>query len=202
MMKQPKFILIIFLILALSIAAFLFYKESPINEEPLLADTTTDLFTEAMARVIAESTCVQDGETLSSGYYNENSKTWWFDATLSETPSGCNPACVVSEETRTAEINWRCTGLILPPAETAEQIRELFVEKYPAYADTVTVIITNETPNHARGSVDFVPGEAGGIFLATKVGEKWQLVFDGNGQISCDFAEYGFPEEMLTDCAE
>ena len=26
--------------------------------------------------------------------------------------AGCNPACVINVETRTAEINWRCTGLL------------------------------------------------------------------------------------------
>jgi len=67
--------------------------------------------TENEARVIAEKTCIKGGETLSIGYYNENSKTWWYDANLNSTQKGCNPACVVSEETKTAEINWRCTGL-------------------------------------------------------------------------------------------
>ncbi|MFA5954643.1 MAG: hypothetical protein WC817_03860 [Patescibacteria group bacterium] len=67
---------------------------------------------EAEAKDIAEKTCIKGGESLTSGYYNENSKTWWFDANLNATQKGCNPACVVSEETRTAEINWRCTGLV------------------------------------------------------------------------------------------
>ncbi len=68
--------------------------------------------TEAEARLIAEKICVKSGEALGEGMYNPNSKTWWFDANLNSTPEGCNPACVVSEETRDAEINWRCTGLI------------------------------------------------------------------------------------------
>jgi len=68
-------------------------------------------FTESDARVIAEKTCIKGGESLAPGYYNEHSKTWWFDANLNATKSGCNPACVVSEATKTAEINWRCTGL-------------------------------------------------------------------------------------------
>lgn len=70
--------------------------------------------TESQARVIAEKTCIKGGETLKPGYYNPNSKTWWFDANLNATHEGCNPACVVNEETKTAEINWRCTGLKLP----------------------------------------------------------------------------------------
>jgi hypothetical protein len=69
---------------------------------------------EAEARTIAEKSCIKGGEALSAGTYNENSKTWWFDANLNAVREGCNPACVVSEETKTAEINWRCTGLITP----------------------------------------------------------------------------------------
>ena len=67
---------------------------------------------EAEARAIAEKTCIKGGESLSSGKYNKDSKTWWYDANLNTTKPGCNPACVVNEETKTAEINWRCTGLI------------------------------------------------------------------------------------------
>ncbi len=70
--------------------------------------------TEAEARVIAEETCIKGGESLSAGTYNDNSKTWWYDANLNATRAGCNPACVVSVETKTAEINWRCTGAIKP----------------------------------------------------------------------------------------
>jgi hypothetical protein len=66
------------------------------------------------ARKIAEGSCIKGGEALSAGYYNENSKTWWFDANLNATRPGCSPACVVSEETKNVEINWRCTGLIAP----------------------------------------------------------------------------------------
>jgi hypothetical protein len=73
-----------------------------------------NVLTEAQARTIAEASCVKGGEALSDGSYNFNSKTWWFDANLNSVREGCNPACVVSEETKTAEINWRCTGLLSP----------------------------------------------------------------------------------------
>lgn len=69
------------------------------------------LLSEAEARAIAEKSCIKGGEVLSVGIYNENSKTWWYRANLNATREGCNPACVVSEKTKTAEINWRCTGL-------------------------------------------------------------------------------------------
>ncbi len=79
--------------------------------------TKIQVFSESDARAIAEKSCVKGGEALSAGTYNENSKTWWFDANLNATKPGCNPACVVFEETKTTEINWRCTGAV-PPKET------------------------------------------------------------------------------------
>lgn len=72
------------------------------------------IITEAQARAIAEASCIKGGEALTGGTYNEGTKAWWFDANLNATKEGCNPACVVNELTKTAEINWRCTGLIVP----------------------------------------------------------------------------------------
>ncbi len=82
--------------------------------------TDDSLLSETEARTIAERSCIKGGEALSSGMYNENSKTWWYDANLNATKPGCNPACVVNEETKTAEINWRCTGLKMPVACTMD----------------------------------------------------------------------------------
>ncbi|MDD5109664.1 MAG: hypothetical protein PHI63_00425 [Patescibacteria group bacterium] len=265
--------------------------------------------TETEAKAIAEATCIKGGESLAPGYYNGSSKTWWFDANLNATRKGCNPACVVGEDTKTAEINWRCTGLnpsddgtvktctpeqrkaevctteydpvcaivqiqcikapcnpieetfgnaceacrntlvqsyvagacagdaekncsptcpaysppvpgwcndgeIVPPVQdecgcygpprcsrASAEIKKLLVAKYPKYAATLTVTIGKETDNHARGSVGFEKGAPGGNFLAAKVDGKWQIVFDGNGGIPCSLSEYGFPPEMLSDCA-
>ncbi|MBU0706118.1 hypothetical protein KJ657_04645 [Patescibacteria group bacterium] len=79
---------------------------------PTSVQVVGSVLTESEAKQIAESECIKGGETLESGFYNENSKTWWFDANLNTVKEGCNPACVVSEDGST-EINWRCTGLRL-----------------------------------------------------------------------------------------
>jgi hypothetical protein len=84
------------------------------NCEFAICPQVNSLLSEAEARVIAEKTCIKGSEALSAGMYNSNSKTWWFDANLNATRPGCNPACVVGEETKMAEINWRCTGAIVP----------------------------------------------------------------------------------------
>jgi hypothetical protein len=43
-------------------------------------------------------------------FCNEGTGTYWINLNL--TKEGCNPACVINLETKEAEINWRCTGLI------------------------------------------------------------------------------------------
>lgn len=89
------------------------------SQQPKGEIAPQSLISEDEARSIAENSCIKGGDALSSGgMYNENSKTWWFDANLNATQEGCNPACVVSEETKTAEINWRCTGVIPPKTES------------------------------------------------------------------------------------
>ena len=69
-----------------------------------------------VAKIIAEdSECTEKGDLTDNYMYNENSKTWWIDLEMKDEFKFdyCNPACVVNEETKTAEINWRCTGAII-----------------------------------------------------------------------------------------
>jgi len=80
--------------------------------EPSVDPGLPSVMTESEAKAIAESSCIKGGEALGIGVYNEITKTWWFDANLNTAKKGCNPACVVSEAAKNAEINWRCTGAI------------------------------------------------------------------------------------------
>jgi len=51
------------------------------------------------------------GDRLKESYMcNEFTGTYWIDLNIEK--EECNPACVINLETREAEINWRCTGLI------------------------------------------------------------------------------------------
>ena len=112
-MKKSILISVI-LITVMVVIGFIYSNNQRNNIPETIVPEAKSSTGESAAQLIAEKTCVKDGESLAPGYYNENSKTWWFDAALKTAPEGCNPACVVSEETKTAEINWRCTGLILP----------------------------------------------------------------------------------------
>jgi len=59
---------------------------------------------------IALDSC-HEGTVSDQGFFNPNSRTWWFD--IAADKPGCSPACVVAED-GSAEVNWRCTGLIVP----------------------------------------------------------------------------------------
>ena len=68
--------------------------------------------------IAQNSECTEKGSLTENYMYNENTQTWWIDLEMKEEfkKEICNPACVVNEVTKTAEINWRCTGA-LPPTE-------------------------------------------------------------------------------------
>jgi hypothetical protein len=87
----------------------------PLQPSPL---PVTEVMSVEQARDIAEqSSCMDEGPLTGDGFYNENSRTWWFDLDVEK--EGCNPACVVNVVDKTTEVNWRCTGA-LPPEEDAD----------------------------------------------------------------------------------
>jgi hypothetical protein len=67
--------------------------------------------TEAL-HIASEGICTQNASLTDRHFCNENSGTWWIDLELNEPEQGCNPACVVFVQSRSSEINWRCTGLV------------------------------------------------------------------------------------------
>lgn len=122
------------MILLLIGVSFLFFgcAQKPPAEEGLTLDE---------ARAIAlESPCTDEGGLTGTYVYNENTATWWFDMDVEK--EGCAPACVVDEETETAGINWRCTGLIVPEEEEQEQP----TEEQETVEETTEEEITEETP--------------------------------------------------------
>jgi len=79
---------------------------------PCPTETVEGEMTLEEAIMIAEaSDCVTDGNLTDQTMYNNVTKTWWIDLDIEQ--EGCNPACVIGAD-GTAEINWRCTGLITP----------------------------------------------------------------------------------------
>ena len=64
---------------------------------------------ESDVRAIAQAGCGNTGNLTGNMTYNNNSRTYWID--LDTIKPGCSPACVVYEDNKRTEVNWRCTGL-------------------------------------------------------------------------------------------
>jgi len=75
---------------------------------------SNELSLEEARKIAEESECIEKGNLTDSSFYNNYTKTWWINLEMKEEfeLDYCNPACVVNEKTKTAEINWRCTGAI------------------------------------------------------------------------------------------
>ncbi len=81
------------------------------------------------------------------------------------------------------------------------EVQRILADKYQKVPSEVSVTVIKSDGSHAAGSVMFGqggPGE-GGMFLAVKTGDKWEVVYDGNGSIDCTKMrqEYQFSDEML-----
>ena len=79
------------------------------TEDNCVEEGTGNILTLFDAKEIAiNSEC---GDNLKETFVcNEVTGTYWIDLDLEK--EGCSPACVVDIENRTANINWRCTGLL------------------------------------------------------------------------------------------
>jgi len=65
--------------------------------------------------IAINSECVDENALTDKAFCNQDTGTWWIDLEMEEPEDKpfCNPACVINVETKQAEINWRCTGLIV-----------------------------------------------------------------------------------------
>ena len=81
------------------------------------ADTCALMSYEDAKTIALAGECGQTGGLRETHFCNEGTKTWWIDMDIQK--PGCNPACVVNVETKTSEINWRCTGLMVPDGAIA-----------------------------------------------------------------------------------
>lgn len=86
-------------------------------------------------------------------------------------------------------------------ASVSEEIQYMLADKYGRPVDEVNITIQKQETDYVSGEVQFGaggPGE-GGLFLARKTGNLWELAYDGNGSIDCEKmrSEYGFPDSIL-----
>lgn len=84
-----------------------------------------------------------------------------------------------------------------------QEIQYLFAEKYNKDISEINIVIKQEVEDYIEGNVSFLPGESenSGIFLATKIDNKWNIIHDGQGAYACLLVDsYNFPPEMVSDC--
>jgi hypothetical protein len=84
-------------------------------------DTGAKLSYQEAVQIAQDSDCLGQGQLKETRFCNQDTGTWWIDLDVDK--PGCNPACVVSVSEKTAEVNWRCTGLLppTPPVDEAAQ---------------------------------------------------------------------------------
>lgn len=82
-----------------------------------------------------------------------------------------------------------------------QEIQSLLAEKYKKPIEQVKITISEQIGDYVSGGIKFSadPQTAGGMFLAAKINNKWQVVYDGNGSVDCLKLrqEYKFPDEIL-----
>jgi hypothetical protein len=129
-MKKFLIILIIIILVILGVWYFTAQKESTSpeqsaeTEEPeekipepsegdCVAESGKSMGIVEASEIALESECADQGILGDTESCNSNTGTWWINLKPYTEKEGCNPACVIDIETKAAEINWRCTGLIV-----------------------------------------------------------------------------------------
>lgn len=86
--------------------------ENDTKSETCVAATGESMNLSEALRIANASKCVEEGILTANHQCNNDTGTWWIDLDPFTKKEGCNPACVVNVATKTAEINWRCTGAL------------------------------------------------------------------------------------------
>lgn len=79
-------------------------------EECTDSETGNSMTYQEAVQIAENSECGDEGGLKGTYMCNDVTGTWWIDLDIEK--EGCSPACVVNVNDKTAEINWRCTGLL------------------------------------------------------------------------------------------
>ena len=71
---------------------------------------------EDLAEFAKDSECIEKGELTENYAFNPETRTWWINMKMKPEfeKEGCSPACVIYEDEDKIELNWRCTGVVVP----------------------------------------------------------------------------------------
>ena len=98
---------------------------------------------------------------------------------------------------------------VLSPTPTVDEteslktvIKQLLIQEHGSSANGLIITVSKMTGDYAKGGASEQGG--GGIWLAAKINNQWQLVFDGNGVPDCQNikANYKFPADILTNICD
>jgi hypothetical protein len=84
--------------------------EEPCQNEtvPYQNITKTKLSADDAIAVAKASDCIKEGNLTGRPMYEEHTRKWWI--TMDRVRLGCKATCAVSEENKTAKVEWRCGG--------------------------------------------------------------------------------------------
>ena len=110
--------------------------------------------------------------------------------------------CIGSAGYSWCEAKQKCLRIFEEDCLAEEKIKSLLAQKYNKQISEVFLRIDKENAKYAAGGVSFGENaKEGGAFLAAKINDEWELVYDGNGSIDCAAIKqnYEFPAEMLVN---
>lgn len=82
---------------------------------------------------------------------------------------------------------------------TKDAVTALLNQKFN---QTLTVAVSSEVGNYAKGTYN-EPAGGGGVWFAAKTSNGWELASAGNGIVSCDAANrYNFPKDLIPQCLD
>ena len=118
---------------------------------------------EAREIVINSSECSVAGVSRDNYSYDALTKTWRVD--LMRMPEleqdGCSPVCVVFEETKTAEVDWQCVGLLktLRSNASSEQANLVAVDGSDSSGSAYRLIEGNKLYHFVRATLPELVGD-------------------------------------------
>jgi uncharacterized protein (TIGR02145 family) len=119
--------------------------------------------------IAGESVCASEGALLSAYVCNEGTNTLWIDLAIDDM-EGCSPACVVNVLTGEAEINYRCTGLIVEESDSCDGLDYISDSENNSYK---LVSIGNQCWMAENLKIGLFINSEENMSAATSVPEKW-----------------------------
>ena len=115
--------------------------------------------------------------------------------------------CLIGAGYSWCEIKQKCLSQWEEPCEVQKSdenlIKNALVTKNNWNPEEINVTISKNDGKYATGETGTVtPQGGGGLFFAKKVNGNWEIVWDGNGIITCEaLTKYpDFPSDLIPQC--